>query len=421
MKIENVVVEMLGQAAFKSEKQIPDPAQIAAIRYDKVVRNGVWSGEVNRGIRNLKWFHFAVAGAVIFITASLSSAQSKGTGTVVEEIVARVNNEVITLSDFQKAGEALQEEVAQSCQGCTPDKIQTELKDQQKDLLRGLIDQALLVERAKDMSITVDTELIKMLDDVRKQNKFDTMEDLQKAVESSGMAWEDYKNQQKNKLLTQEVVRREVSGHMDIGPDEVRQFYDAHKQEFDLPEQVVLTEIFLSTTGKSPEEIDAVRKKAADLHNRVEKGADFTQIATRYSEGSTAKDGGTLGTFQRGQLDKQLEDAVFGMSKGQITDVIETKTGFEILKVADHFQAGVQPLTKVQEQIQNKLYMEKMEPAMRDYLAELREESYVMVKPGYTDSAAVAGASVIQEVSPTPDAAVKKKGKKKLSVPKVNS
>jgi peptidyl-prolyl cis-trans isomerase SurA len=311
--------------------------------------------------------------------------------------------------------------VTQDCQGCTQDKIQTEIKEQQKDLLRGLIDQALLVERAKDMSITVDTDLIKMLDDVRKQNKLDTMEDLQKAVESSGMAWEDYKNQQRNKLLTQEVVRREVSGHMDIGPEEVRQFYEAHKQEFDLPEQVVLAEILLSTEGKSPEEVDAIRRKAEDLHNRVVKGAEFTQIATRYSEGSTGKEGGNIGTFQRGQLDKQLEDAVFALSKGQMTDVIQTKTGFEILKVVDHFQAGLQPLSKVQDQIQNKLYMEKMEPAMRDYLAQLREESYVMVKPGYTDTAAVAGASVIQEVAPTPDAAVKKKGKKKLAVPKVNS
>jgi peptidyl-prolyl cis-trans isomerase SurA len=419
MKIRNCFVEVVGPAASKSEKQIPHPAQTAGIRDDKMVRNDRLSGEVNRPIRNLKWFHFAFAGAVCLLVANPSWAQAKG--TVVEEIVARVNNEIITLSDYQKADQALQEEVAQSCQGCTPDKVQTEYKEQQKDLLRGLIDQALLVERAKDMDITVDTELIKTLDEIRKQNNLPTMEDLEKAVESSGMGWEDYKTQQRNKLLTQEVVRREVSGRMDIGPEQVREFYEAHKTEFDLPEQVVLAEIFLSTAGRSGEEVAAVRTKADDLHSRLEKGQDFTQLATRYSEGSTAKDGGNIGTFQRGQLDKALEDAVFALNKGQVTDVIETKTGFEIFKVVDHFQAGLQPLTKVQEQIQNKLYMEKMEPAMRDYLAELREESYVMVKPGYTDSAAIPGATMIQEVSPTPDEAAKKKAKKKLPVPKVNS
>jgi len=369
--------------------------------------------------KNLWRLPFVSVGLALFLAAGSACAQEKG--TVVEEIVARVNNEIITLSDYQKAGEALQQEVADACQGCTQDKIQTEFKEQQKDLLRGLIDQALLVERAKDMSINVDTDLVKKLDEIRKQNNLASMEDLQKAVESSGLSWEDYKDQQKKQLLTQEVVRQEVSGRMDIGPEQVRQFYEEHKQEFDLPEQVVLSEIFLSTAGKSPEEIEAVRSKTMDLHNRLVRGDDFTQLAGKYSEGSTAKDGGTLGTFQRGQLDKQLEDAVFAMNKGQISDVIETKTGFEILKVVDHYQAGLQPLTKVQDQIQNKLFMQKMEPAMRDYLAQLREESYVMVKPGYTDSAAVPGGTVIQEVAPTPDAATKKKGKKKLNVPKVNS
>lgn len=108
------------------------------------------------------------------------------------------------------------------------------------------------------------------------------------------------------------------------------------------------------------------------------------------------------------------------MEKAQITEVIQTKTGFEVLKVENHYQAGLQPLDKVENEIMNKLYMQKMQPTMRQYLAQLREESYVMVKPGYNDSAAVAGASVIQEVQPTPDAPTKKKEKKKVPLPKVN-
>ena len=95
----------------------------------------------------------------------------------------------------------------------------------------------------------------------------------------------------------------------------------------------MLSEILLSTEGKSPEEIAAVQKKAEDLRNRVIRGDDFNEIAKRYSEGSTAKDGGDLGTFKRGEMAPQLEEVVFKMDKGQITDVIQTKPGFEILKV----------------------------------------------------------------------------------------
>lgn len=362
---------------------------------------------------------FLLVGASLLLASTPLVAQSKG--TVVEQIVARVNNEIITLSDYQKADQELKDEVNQACQGCTPEKIQAEVKDQEKDLLRGLIDAALLVERAKDMSINVDNDLIKQLDDVRKQNGLATMDDLRKAVEGSGIAWEDYQTEMRNKLLRDNVIRQEVAGKMDISPDAVKQYYDAHKQEFDLPEQVVLAEIFLSTEGRTPEEIFSIRKKAEDLHNRLARGADFTQLAERYSEGQTAKDGGVIGTFKRGMLDKTLDDAVFKLNKGEITDVIQTKTGFEVLKVVEHYQAGLQPLPVVQDKIQNQLYMDKMQPALRDYLAQLREESYVLVKAGYTDTAAVPGETAIQEVAPTPDAQSKKKGKKKLPLPTKSS
>jgi len=362
------------------------------------------------------WLAFAVL--LLFVPSGLR-AQSQG--VVVEEIVARVNNQIITLSDYQKAAAGLQGEAAQDCPGCPEVQIQAALKERQQNLLRDMIDQQLLIERAGDMNLSADTDLIKRLDEIRKQNNLDTMEALQKAVESQGLDWEDYKTQIKNGILTQEVISKEVGGRMDIGADEIKQYYEAHKQDFNRPEQVALAELFLSTEGKSPEEIEAVRTKADDLHNRLVKGEDFAALAKRYSEGSTAQQNGDLGEFERGQLSKQLEDAVFSMDRGQVSDVIQTKTGFEILKVLDHYQAGLQPLEKVSGEISTILYKDKMEPAMRTYLADLREQSYVLVKAGYTDSAAVPGATVIQEVAPTPDAPGKKKDKKKVPLPKVAS
>lgn len=361
-------------------------------------------------------------GSALILAAMTPAAQGQAKAQVLEEIIARVNNDIVTTSDYQKADQQLHDEIAHECQGCPQDKIDAEYKEQSKDLLRGLIDQSLLVQRAKDMGISVETELVKKLDQVRAQNNIATIDDLEKEVEKSGLAWEDYKTQIRNNLLTQEVIRKEVGQRINIGNDEVKKYYDAHQSEFTRPEQVVLSEIFLSTEGKSPEEIAAVQRKADDLRDRVVKGADFAEIAKRYSEGITAKDqAGELGTFGKGELAPQLETVVFKLDKDQMTDVIQTKTGFEILKVDAHYQAGLQPMDKVENEIMNKIYMEKMTPAMRDYLGELREESYVMVKPGYVDSAAVPGVSVITEVAPTPDASdKKKKDKKKVPFPKVN-
>jgi peptidyl-prolyl cis-trans isomerase SurA len=367
----------------------------------------------------LSYIAVGAIGLAGFALAMPSDVLAQSKGTVVEEIVARVNNDAITLSDVQKADQSLHEEIVHDCPGCSPDKVDEVYKEKQKEMLRDLIDQALLTERAKDMGISVETDVIKRLDELRKQNNLGSMEEMEKEVEKQGLGWEDLKTQIRNNLLTQEVIRREVGSHINIPSDEVKKYYDEHQKDFVRPEQVMLSEIFLSTEGKSPEEMASVEKKAEDLRNRVVKGEDFNEIAKHFSEGSTAKDGGNLGTFEHGQLSKQLEDIAFQMNKGQMTEVIQTKTGFEVLRVEAHFEAGLQPQDKVENEIMNRIYAQKMQPTMREYLAQLREQSYVMVKPGYTDSAAVAGANVIQEVAPTPDAAEAKK-KKKMAKPKIN-
>jgi peptidyl-prolyl cis-trans isomerase SurA len=355
--------------------------------------------------------------AALPLVCGSARGQDKPKSVIVEEIIARVNNSIITLSDYQKSDAQLREEIQRECPGCAADKMEGLYRDRQKDLLRDLIDQQLLVQRAKDQGENVEADVIKRLDEVRKQNNLQSLDDLEKAVEGEGMSWEEYKAQIRNTLLTQAVIGKEMHGRIIIGDDDIKKFYDEHQKEFVRPEQVVLGEIFLSTTDKSPEETAVIQRKAEDYLNRLKKGEEFSEMAKRYSEGSTAKEGGPLGTFERGQLSKQLEDATFSLSRGGLTDVIQTKTGFEILKVVDRYQAGLQPLDKVRRDIENEIYMKKMQPALREYLAQLREESYVTVKPGFTDSAAMAGASIIQEVSPTPDAP-QKSGKKKLPKPK---
>ncbi|MGC2253122.1 MAG: SurA N-terminal domain-containing protein, partial [Candidatus Acidiferrales bacterium] len=128
-------------------------------------------------------------------------------GTIIEEIIARVNNDIITLSDYQKAEASLLPEVQQDCQGCTDAKISGMVADEKKNLLRDLIDRSLLVQRAKDLNINVDTDVIKELDSIRQQNGLPSMDALEKAVEGTGANWEDYKQLLQNQLLTQRVIK----------------------------------------------------------------------------------------------------------------------------------------------------------------------------------------------------------------------
>lgn len=340
-------------------------------------------------------------------------AVSPEAGKVIEEIVARVNNEVITRSELQHSIDGAEEEAKQDCENrCTPDQLKSVTEDRRKNALRDLIDQSLLVQRGKDLGTSVEPDVIRQLDQIRIENKLDSLETLEKEVEKQGINWEDFKNNIRNQILTKKVINEEVGSHINVTGDEVQKYYDEHKKEFIRPEQVALRSIEVNTTGKSEADVAELRKKAETALKRIQDGEDFGEIAKRYSDGSTAKQGGYLGMYKRGELSKQLEDVVFAMKRNGLTGVLETRQGFLIMQVLEHYDEGEQSLDKVREEIHQKLYSEKMEPALREYLKTLREQSYVVVKPGYQDIAGGSN-SEIQEVSATPEVTKSKKARKK--------
>lgn len=346
--------------------------------------------------------------------AAKKPAVSPEGGLIIEEIVARVNNEVITRSELQHSIDSAEDEAKQDCENrCTPEQIKSIAEDRRKNALRDLIDQSLLVQRGKDMGLSVEPDVIKQLDAIRQENKLKDLDELEKAVSSQGLNYEDFKNNIRNGILTKKVINEEVGSHINVTTDEIQKYYDGHKQEFVRPEQVALRSIEVSTSGKSEADVANLKKKADEALKRIKDGEDFGEIAKRYSDGSTAKQGGYLGIYKRGELSKQLEDVVFKMKRNELTDIMETRQGFLIMQVLEHYDEGEQALDKVRDEIHQKLYGEKMEPALRDYLKTLREQSYVVVKPGYQD---VAGGSnsEIQEVSATPEVTKTKKGHKKF-------
>jgi peptidyl-prolyl cis-trans isomerase SurA len=342
-----------------------------------------------------------------------AAATADASGRVVEEIIARVNNEIITKSEYDKALASAEEDAKQECENkCTPQQLQETSADRKKSALRDLIDQSLLVQRGKDLSISVETEVIKQLDQIRIQNKLPDMEGLEKAVTSQGLNWEDFKSNIRNHLITQKVIGQEVGSHINIPESEARKMYDEHKNEFVGPESVALSEIVVSTDGKKEAELPDLKKKAETALRRVNDGENFSDIAKRMSDGSTKEQGGYLGVYKRGELAKAIEDKVFTMKRNQLTEVMETKQGYLILQVMEHYDEGVQPFEKVKDKVMNVLYEQRMQPALKDYLKTLREQSYVVIKPAYVEAAGGGGNSEIQEVSATPEAEKAKKGDK---------
>jgi peptidyl-prolyl cis-trans isomerase SurA len=337
--------------------------------------------------------------------------------TVIQEIVARINSDVITRTDFQRSKEQLLSELKQQY----GDQAQAKYAAREKDVLRDLIDQQLLLQRGKDLGITGDTELIKKLDEIRKQMNLESMEDLEKAAQQQGVSFEDFKQNIRNGIITQDVIQKEVGSKIQMTPDEEKKFYEEHKSELEHPEQVRLSEILVSTDkiAKENPNIDAVaaaQQKADELLKTIHGGAAFDEVARKSSDGPTADQGGDLGYFKRGSLAKGLEDTAFAMKSGDVSDVIRTKQGFIILKVLEHQQAGVPPLKDIEGRVQEAIYMQKLEPALRAYLTRLREEAYIDIKPGYVDSAASPNETKPVYTTAVAQGPASKKKKKKLGV-----
>ncbi|HEV2470654.1 MAG TPA: peptidylprolyl isomerase [Candidatus Sulfotelmatobacter sp.] len=349
-------------------------------------------------------------------------------GQVVEEIIARVNNQIITRSEFQRSKDQLRDEVKQQ----DPNDAGKVYSEREKDVLRDLIDQQLLLEKGKDLQITGDTDLIKQLDQMRKEMKLPDLESLQKEAEKQGISWEDFKQQQLNQIITRKVIGSEVGGHLSISKEEEQKFYDEHKPEMEQPEYIKLSEILIApkeppaadpsaTTPPDPAAKEAAetkalndaQAKAEDILKQLKNGASFEDTAKKESNGPSAADGGALGMFKRGQLAKELEDKTFALKSGQLTDVIRTKQGYVILKVTDHQMAGIPPLKDVQPKIDDALYYQKLQPALRAYLTKLREDAYIDIKPGFIDTGASPNETKPVETADAAQKDAKKLGKKK--------
>jgi peptidyl-prolyl cis-trans isomerase SurA len=305
---------------------------------------------------------------------------------VIEEVVAQVNDHAIVLSEYKRSLQALRQDLQQDSRGALD--LEAKYASRSKDVLRDLIDQQLLVQQATDLGMNADADVIKRMDAIRIQMKLPSMEALEEAVGKQGMSYEDFKLGIRDSILTQQVIGREVGSHVQVLPKEISDYYEKHKEELKRPEGVHIQQIFIITEGKPEEELPALQKKAEEALAKARSNPDFAAVAREYSEDATAQNGGDAGFFERGNMAPEIEAVAYSLKKNQISDIIKTKYGFLILKLLDHTQAGVPPLQEAETSIHEKIYYDKIQPALREYLTKLRQQSYIVIKPGFTDSGA---------------------------------
>jgi peptidyl-prolyl cis-trans isomerase SurA len=302
-------------------------------------------------------------------------------GRVVEDVIARINDQIITRSAYEHSEQQMMQDAEQQ------NVPQAEAELHLHNLLRDMIDQQLLLSKGKELGVNCDAEVTRRLDDLRKENHLDSMEALEKAAAAQGVSFEDFKQGIANQCITQQVVRDEVGRHIQMTHAEELAYYNAHASSFEMPEQVHLSEILIATPESATDaQLTGAQAKAEAVAAKLKAGTSFAELAKTASEGPTASAGGDLGDFKRGTLGDVLEKATFSLQAGGITPPIRTRQGFVILRVDSHQAAGVPALDQVEQQVQEAIYMDQLQPALRDYLTKARQDAYMDVKAGFVDT-----------------------------------
>ncbi len=319
---------------------------------------------------------------------------------LIDRIIARVNEEIITQRQYDEQKEKLRGQIAREAQEQEAShqlgdpktdpfqnpKVEAVYQREKKNLLRDMIDQDLLVQKAKDVGISVDVQVVERLDQIRKQLGLASIQDLQKEVEKQGLIWEDFENNIRRGLLTQQVIEQQVGSRIMVTRAEARKYFNAHKQEFASPAGDELAEIQISKDKwgavKASQRADAAFKK-------LQAGAKWAEIVKQYSDGPNAKSGGDVGFFPTGSLQPVIANSLKGLDPGDWSKVIPTQYGYIIVKVINQRSPGAPKFNEVQQQVDNILYEQKMAPALRAYLTRLRKQSYIFLAPGFVDTGAV--------------------------------
>ncbi|MDT7807369.1 MAG: peptidyl-prolyl cis-trans isomerase SurA [Acidobacteriota bacterium] len=351
-------------------------------------------------------FVFVFAALVLaFAAAAPTRAQEEAPPTVLDEPVAQVDNDVILLSQLKRENADFRDVLIKQ-RGMTPEQADAEVERKQPEIIFNLINEALLVQKGKDMphmTEDVEAEVNREVLRVAKQSNISTIEQLEEAMRQEHLNLSDIKETLRRQFMRQAVLQREVDTKIYYGltDTELRDYYDKNRQKFS---SVTLSEVFLSLAGRSEEEVKA---KAADLAKRARTGADFVELVEKNSEHEpTKKTKGMLSDgdgkprwFLVSELSPEIAAAVKDLKAGGISDPIKTDDGYMILRVNERDD------TFKENFVRGVIASERADKAHDDYLKTLRKEAYIKPADAYKTVVQTLLDKDKQETASTPQAA----------------
>jgi parvulin-like peptidyl-prolyl isomerase len=299
---------------------------------------------------------------------------------VVDKIIAVVNDEIITLYEFNTAFEPYRKNIENTYKG---DDKEAVIKQTREAFLQRLIDNMLIEQEAKKSGagiIVKDEEIMEVLQDMSNKQKL-SMQDFLKSIAKEGHSIESFKKEIRGQMMRARLLRREVKSKILVSDEEIGEYYNKNRQDYEGKETVRIKQLLLLLPPDANQTIKAkVKIEALQLHKRVMNGESFDLLALNYSQGPAAAQGGDVGFIGRGTIIPEVEAAAFSLPVGQVSEVIESSVGFHIIQVVDKKGAGLKPIAAVREEIKTKIEDEKLDKKFDEWIASVRAKSHIEVK-----------------------------------------
>lgn len=296
---------------------------------------------------------------------------------VVDAIVAIVNDEIITISDFMREYDMLYEILRSQLQG---EEFSKQLEKEKEALLERLITEKLLLQEAIRLDIRstadIDGQIKSMIDGIKKQYNIGSDEEFRRLMAQQGVDYETWMAQQEKAILTQALIFSEVGRSIAIDETDVVNYYDLHPEEFTTLPTYELKGIYVSSDDKSEQEAQA---KMEEVDEKLAAGDEFESLASQYSEGPEKESQGDIGTYKKGEMDSTLEKAVENLEEGGLSSWVKIPSGWFLLKLVDKTESQLKSFEEVKKDIENDLFMQEQQVRIQAYIEDLKRRSYIKI------------------------------------------
>jgi len=301
---------------------------------------------------------------------------------VIEQILVKVNGDIITKTELEQRQIAVLRQRNPNLRPTSDADLRKALQDITPEVIVDAVNELLFVQRGKELGYALSDEQFRnIVENIQKENKIETEEQLQAALKQEGMTMDDLRRQVERNMLITRVQQAEVMGKVSVSDEALKQYYEENKGSFTSQPQITLREILVEVPatekGVNVAQDDAAKEKAEAVRKRLESGEPFPQLAAEVSDSGSKANGGLIGPISRGDLSPELQKEIANLKAGEMTPVLRTPRGYHIVKLESVVESTVKPFDEAREEIANKIAGGKRQEEMTKYLEKLRAQAII--------------------------------------------